>query len=81
MVLAEEKGLKVAEKPLTRDDIYVADEVFLTGSAAEVTPVRELDHRIIGTGKRGPITEALQAAYFDCVNGKDKNHADWLTPV
>ncbi len=81
MTLAAEKGMPVTEKLLTRDDLYVADEAFFTGSAAEVTPIREVDHRIIGTGKRGPVTEALQTAYFDCVNGRDQSHADWLTPV
>jgi len=81
MTLARERGLEVVERPLTRDDVYVADEAFLTGSAAEVTPIRELDFRAIGGGKRGPVTEALQSAYFDAVHGRDPRHADWLTPV
>jgi branched-chain amino acid aminotransferase len=81
ITLARERGYEVVERRLTRDDVYVADEAFLTGSAAEVTPIRELDFRVIGDGKRGPVTEALQSAYFDAVNGRDPRHADWLTPV
>jgi branched-chain amino acid aminotransferase len=81
MTLARERGIEVVERPLTRDDVYVADEAFLTGSAAEVTPVRELDFRVIGDGRRGPVTGALQTAYFDAVHGRDARHADWLTPV
>ena len=81
MTLAKERGYEVVERPLTRDDLYVADEAFFTGSAAEVTPIREVDHRQIGNGKRGPITEVLQTAYFDCVNGRDSAHKDWLTAV
>ena len=81
MTLARERGYTVVELRLTRDDVYVADEAFLTGSAAEVTPIRELDFRVIGGGKRGPVTEALQSAYFDAVHGRDPRHADWLTPV
>jgi branched-chain amino acid aminotransferase len=69
----------VVERSLTRDDLYIADEVFLTGTAAEVTPIRELDHRRIGAGKRGPIAEALLAAFFSLVGGKDPKHQDWLS--
>ena len=80
--LAEERGYTVREKRITRDEIYVADEAFFTGTAAEVTPIRELDGRIIGEGKRGPITEQLQAVYFDLVRGKlDDQYGDWLTYV
>ncbi|EKF75440.1 branched-chain amino acid aminotransferase [Alcanivorax hongdengensis A-11-3] len=79
--LAEERGYQVREKRITRDEIYVADEAFFTGTAAEVTPIRELDGRIIGEGKRGPITEQLQAVYFDLVRGKLDDHKDWLTYV
>ncbi|KZX61466.1 MULTISPECIES: branched-chain amino acid transaminase [unclassified Alcanivorax] len=80
--LAEERGYTVREKRITRDEIYVADEAFFTGTAAEVTPIRELDGRIIGEGKRGPITEQLQAVYFDLVRGKlDDDYGDWLTYV
>ena len=79
--LAKEIGLEVIEKRITRDEVYVADEAFFTGTAAEVTPIRELDNRAIGTGTRGPITEKLQALYFDVVKGKSAKHADWLTLV
>ena len=68
-------------KRLTRDDIYIADECFFTGTAAEVTPIRELDQRTIGTGSAGPITKAIQKAFFDVVTGKDEKHRHWLTPV
>jgi branched-chain amino acid aminotransferase len=79
--LAEENGLQVIEKRITRDEVYIADEAFFTGTAAEVTPIRELDNRVIGEGARGPITAKLQAAYFDCVYGRAPAHAEWLTPV
>ncbi|MDX1802656.1 MAG: branched-chain amino acid transaminase [Alcanivorax sp.] len=79
--LAEERGYPVREKRITRDEIYVADEAFFTGTAAEVTPIRELDGRIIGEGKRGPITEQLQAVYFDLVRGKLDDYQGWLTYV
>lgn len=81
LTLAREHGHAVVERRLTRDDVYAADEAFLTGTAAEVTPIRELDFRTIGAGKRGPVTEALQAAYFDAVHGRDGRHGAWLTPV
>jgi len=79
--LADELGIPVIEKRITRDEVYVADEAFFTGTAAEVTPIRELDNRAIGSGKRGPITEKLQALYFDVVKGKSSKHANWLTLV
>ena len=79
--LIAESGLDLIEKRITRDEIYVADEVFFTGTAAEVTPVRELDGRQIGSGTRGPVTQMLQAKYFDCVQGRDTQHDDWLTFV
>ncbi len=79
--LAEEIGIPVIEKRITRDEAYCADEAFFTGTAAEVTPIRELDNRIIGNGKRGPITTRLQTMFFDCVSGKANNHANWLTYV
>ncbi|MDD5177027.1 MAG: branched-chain amino acid transaminase [Sterolibacterium sp.] len=81
IALAKDLGLTVISKRLTRDDIYIADEAFFTGTAAEVTPIRELDRRQIGAGKRGPITTELQSLYFDVVNGKSPAHADWLTLV
>ena len=78
---AGEMGIPVIEKRITRDEVYCADEAFFTGTAAEVTPIRELDNRRIGEGRCGPITARLQAMFFDCVSGKDGNHADWLTYV
>ncbi len=79
--LAKEIGLEVIEKRITRDEVYTADEAFFTGTAAEVTPIRELDNRAIGSGTRGPIAEKLQAMYFDVVKGKSAKHASWLTLV
>jgi branched-chain amino acid aminotransferase len=81
MELANELGIPVIEKRITRDEIYCADEAFFTGTAAEVTPIRELDNRLIGSGKRGPITAQLQSLFFDCVKGKNDKHRDWLTFV
>ena len=80
-VLAKEFGYELREKRITRDEVYVADEAFFTGTAAEVTPIRELDNRMIGNGSRGPITEKLQSAYFDLVHGRLPAYKDWLTPV
>jgi branched-chain amino acid aminotransferase len=79
--LAAELGLKIIEKRITRDEVYIADEAFFTGTAAEVTPIRELDGRTIGKGSRGPVTEKLQAMYFDLVHGRSNLHPEWLTPV
>jgi branched-chain amino acid aminotransferase len=79
--LAEGLGYKVKAKRLTRDDIYIADECFFTGTAAEVTPIRELDRLEIGQGSRGPITEKIQSAFFDIVNGRNPKYAEWLTAV
>lgn len=76
---AEELGIEVREKRITRDEVYIADEAFFTGTAAEVTPIREVDNRAIGEGKRGPITEKLQTMYFDQVHGRRDNHPDWLS--
>ena len=81
ITLAEEIGLKVVEKRITRDEVYSADEAFFTGTAAEVTPIRELDNRMIGEGKRGPVTEKLQSMYFDAVHGRLQRHISWLTLV
>lgn len=77
----EELGLEVIEKRITRDEVYSADEAFFTGTAAEVTPIRELDNRAIGEGTRGPITEKLQSMYFDVVKGRNAKYAHWLTLV
>jgi branched-chain amino acid aminotransferase len=79
--LAKELGYTIVSKRLTRDDIYIADEAFFSGTAAEVTPIRELDNRQIGAGKRGPITAKIQSMFFDVVNGKVPAHADWLAKV
>lgn len=79
--LCEKLGLTVKEKRITRDEVYVADEAFFTGTAAEVLPIRELDSRVIGEGKRGPITTQLQNLYFDQVKGRGDFNADWLSPV
>jgi len=79
--LAQDAGLAVREKRITRDEVYVADEAFFTGTAAEVTPIRELDGRMIGQGRRGPLTEHLQKAYFDQVHGRKDQHPEWLTYV
>jgi branched-chain amino acid aminotransferase len=81
MQLANEMGYEVREKRITRDEVYVADEAFFTGTAAEVLPIRELDSRPIGEGSRGPITEALQSAYFAHVKGRRPGHDEWLAPV
>ncbi|MCE1171915.1 MAG: branched chain amino acid aminotransferase, partial [Azovibrio sp.] len=71
----------VQEKRITRDEVYCADEAFFTGTAAEVTPIRELDNRTIGAGKRGPVTALLQQKYFDVVYGRSPDHKDWLAYV
>ena len=74
-------GLRIVEKRITRDEVYIADEAFFTGTAAEVTPIRELDRIEIGSGARGPITEKIQSAFFDIVNGRNRKYAEWLSPV
>jgi len=79
--LAEDLKLPLKEKRITRDEVYLADEAFFTGTAAEVTPIRELDNRKIGNGGRGPITQQLQSAYFDLVHGRYDRHQEWLTPI
>jgi len=79
--LAEERKIPVVEERFTRDAMYVADEVFLTGMAAEVTPVREVDDRSVGEGKRGPVTSLLQKAFFGIVKGEDPTYQNWLAPV
>ena len=79
--LAAELNVEVVEKRITRDEVYIADEAFFTGTAAEVLPIRELDGRTIGSGKRGPITEKLQSMYFDQVLGKRKENPEWSTTI
>jgi branched-chain amino acid aminotransferase len=81
LTMARDLGYKVVEKRITRDEMYCADEAFFTGTAAEVTPIRELDDRIIGEGSRGPITEKLQSLFFEVVAGKSVKYQKWLTPV
>jgi branched-chain amino acid aminotransferase len=81
MQLAQERGMRVVEERFTRDELYIADEAFFTGTAAEITPIREADNRRIGAGKPGPVTKELQASFFDIVSGRESRHAEWLTPV
>ena len=81
LTLAAELGIQVIEKRITRDEVYIADEAFFTGTAAEVTPIREVDGRTIGIGSRGPVTEKLQKAYFDLVTGQTSAHPEWRTLV
>ena len=79
--LARDLGLEVAAQPMTRDDVYLADEAFFTGTAAEITPIRELDGRVIGAGVRGPVTERIQKRFFDVIHGRDERYRHWLTAV
>jgi branched-chain amino acid aminotransferase len=81
MELARDLGLTVREKRISRDEVYLADEVFFTGTAAEVTPIREVDNRVIGSGGRGPLTKQLQTLYFDVVHGRVDKYSKWLTLV
>jgi branched-chain amino acid aminotransferase len=81
MTIAKDFGMEIIEKRITRDEIYCADEAFFTGTAAEVTPIRELDDRTIGEGRRGPITETIQACFFDAVSGKAPKYQSWLSPI
>ncbi len=79
MTFAQDLGIKVYERRITRDEFYLADEIFMTGTAAEVTPIREYDDRVIGSGTRGEITEKLQSLYFDVVQGRNDKYKDWLS--
>ncbi len=79
--ICQDLGLKLVEKRITRDEVYISDEAFFTGTAAEVTPIRELDRITLGAGMRGPITEKIQTAFFDIVGGRNPKYAGWLTPV
>jgi branched-chain amino acid aminotransferase len=79
--ICKDLGLPIVEKRITRDEVYICDEAFFTGTAAEVTPIRELDRIEIGAGSRGPLTEKIQSAFFDIVNGRNAKYADWLTLV
>jgi branched-chain amino acid aminotransferase len=79
--ICSDLGLKLVEKRITRDEVYICDEAFFTGTAAEVTPIRELDRVELGAGTRGPITEKIQSAFFDIVNGRNPKYAEWLSKV
>ncbi len=79
--IARDKGIEVVEAAFTRDELYIADELFLTGTAAEVTPIREVDRRTIGAGQRGPMTKTLQSAFFDVVGGRERKYERWLSYV
>jgi branched-chain amino acid aminotransferase len=79
--ICQDLGLELIEKRITRDEVYICDEAFFTGTAAEVTPIRELDRIQIGAGERGPITEKIQTAFFDIVNGRNPKYAAWLAKV
>jgi len=81
ITFANELGIPVIERRITRDELYICDEAFFTGTAAEVTPIRELDNRQIGSGSRGPITTRLQSLFFDTVNGRNPEKKAWLTKV
>ena len=81
MHICKDLGLELVQKRITRDEVYIADEAFFTGTAAEVTPIRELDRITLGKGSRGPITEKIQTAFFDIVNGRNPKYAHWLTKV
>ena len=79
--ICKDLGLELIQKRITRDELYISDEVFFTGTAAEVTPIREIDRIEIGSGSRGPITEKIQSAFFDIVNGRNPQYAHWLSKV
>ena len=79
--ICKDLGIEVVQKRITRDEVYIADEAFFTGTAAEVTPIRELDRVEIGEGSRGPVTEKIQSAFFDIVNGRNPKYAHWLTKI
>ena len=81
LAICKDLGLELVQKRITRDEVYIADEAFFSGTAAEVTPIRELDRLEIGSGSRGPITEKIQNAFFDIVNGRNPKYAHWLTKV
>jgi branched-chain amino acid aminotransferase len=81
MILARDKGYDVVEERFTRDELYTADEAFFTGTAAELTPIREVDDRQIGAGYRGPVTADIQQTFFDVIKGKEKKYSQWLAYV
>jgi branched-chain amino acid aminotransferase len=79
--LAREQGVEIEIESFARDEVYSSDEAFFTGTAAEVTPIREVDGRPVGNGKPGPLTQRIQSAFFAVVNGEDESHLSWLTSV
>ena len=81
LTMARDLGYEITEKRITRDEMYCADEAFFTGTAAEITPIREYDHRAIGNGARGPVTTKLQALFFDTVNGRNPSKRAWNAKV
>ena len=81
ITLARDKGYELIEERFTRDELYTADEAFFTGTAAELTPIREVDDRQIGAGRRGPVTEDIQNAFFDIIKGKNGRYEKWLAYV
>ncbi|MBI3755998.1 MAG: aminotransferase class IV, partial [Deltaproteobacteria bacterium] len=81
MTIAKDKGFEVKEERFTRDELYIADEAFFTGTAAELTPIREADRRIIGQGKPGPVTKTIQETFFNIVKGKEKKYEGWLAYI
>jgi branched-chain amino acid aminotransferase len=81
LTIARDEGIDVKEKRITRDEMYCADEAFFSGTAAEITPIRELDRRIIGNGARGPITEKLQSIFFEVLAGKKPKYSAWLAKI
>jgi len=81
MTLAREQGFEIREERFTRDELYISEEAFFVGTAAEVTPIREIDGRLIGQGKPGPVTKKIQSSYFDAVHGKSNTHPEWLTHI
>jgi branched-chain amino acid aminotransferase len=81
LTLAREEGIAVSEEMVTRDQLYLADEAFFTGTAAEITPIREIDDRKLGEGTVGPVTKRMQQRVFDVVRGSDASHPEWLTRV
>jgi branched-chain amino acid aminotransferase len=81
LTIAADEGIAAREEYFTRDQLYSADEAFFTGTAAEITPIREVDRRTIGAGSRGPVTKAIQEAFFSAVRGENAKYRSWLTPV
>ena len=79
--ICKELDIEVTERNITRDELYIAEEIFLTGTAAEITPVREVDSRTIGAGKKGPITDKIQQTFFEIARGNNSKFRKWLTPV